>query len=107
MRVHISPQVRSLVSGSPCWVGGMIGMGGRVADHEHLLQAWERDDGGLDAHYRVRADRCRLVFDALEGEVPGGVENLAVFGDLATLQAAEHAREPTTDADGVGDVAEG
>ena len=56
------------------------------AEHQHLVRAAERGDAGLDADHCVGADRARLGGDAIQGEVAGGVENVAVFLDLAAAE---------------------
>ena len=56
--------------------------------------------------HRVGADRARLGGDAIQGEMAGGVENVAVFLDLAAAEALERAQDAAGDPDRIGDVVE-
>ena len=76
------------------------------AHHQHFMNALEPHDAGLDAQDRVGAYRLGVLDDALEGQVAGGVEDIAVFPDFAATQALETAEQSSAEADRVSHVPE-
>ena len=64
------------------------------------------DDVGVDVDDGVGAALRRLLFQALQGQVPGVVVHVGELLDLAAGEAAQAAEDAAADAQGVGDVAD-
>ena len=106
VRFHISSQVRSLVTGSPVACSGRAGLREAVPIIIISCTPWKGMTAGFDADHGVGPDRAGLGDDPLQGEVAGGVEDVAELLDLAAAQALEPAEQAAADADRIGHVAE-
>ena len=106
VRFHVSSQVRSLVIGSWVCRASRAGIVGGGAHHDHLVDALERHDLGLDADHGVGAGGTGFGRDPRQRQVPRRVEDVAELLDLAAAEALEAAQNPTANARGIGHVAE-